>query len=133
MWRAVVTGPVDTPYALGCFEFDIFCPPEYPSIPPLVHFATTGGGVVKFNPNLYAEGKVCLSLLGTFSGADATEKWDPTRSTIYQVLVRSGPCLEMILSLPLRPSLLLSPSSMLGRKKPSSSLVPMISVPLRPS
>ena len=58
VWRALLSGPVDTPYALGFFEFDIFCPPEYPSIPPLVHFQTTAGGTVKFNPNLYADGKV---------------------------------------------------------------------------
>lgn len=30
--------------------------------------ATTGGGKVRFNPNLYNNGKVCLSLLGTWSG-----------------------------------------------------------------
>lgn len=53
--RAVVSGPAGTPYALGLFTFDIFCPPEYPSISPLVHFETTGGGTVKFNPNLYAD------------------------------------------------------------------------------
>ena len=83
--RAVLSGPVGTPYALGLFVFDVFCPAEYPSIPPLVHLETTGGGTVKFNPNLYADGKVCLSLLGTFSGSNATEKWDPTVSTIFQV------------------------------------------------
>ena len=31
--RAVITGPVETPYALGLFTFDIFCPPEYPPSP----------------------------------------------------------------------------------------------------
>ena len=30
---------------------------------------------------------MCLSLLGTFSGSNATEKWDPAVSTIFQVLV----------------------------------------------
>ena len=29
-----------------------------------VNFQTTGGGSVRFNPNLYNCGKVCLSLLG---------------------------------------------------------------------
>ena len=29
---------------------------------------TTGGNKVRFNPNLYDSGKVCLSLLGTWSG-----------------------------------------------------------------
>uniref|UniRef100_A0A7S0NXP8 UBC core domain-containing protein n=1 Tax=Calcidiscus leptoporus TaxID=127549 RepID=A0A7S0NXP8_9EUKA len=87
VWRALLTGPVDTPYALGLFLFDVYCPAEYPSISPLVHFETTNGGTVKFNPNLYADGKVCLSLLGTFTGTDATQKWDPKRSSLYQVFV----------------------------------------------
>jgi hypothetical protein len=29
---------------------------------------TTDNGRVRFNPNLYANGKVCLSILGTWSG-----------------------------------------------------------------
>lgn len=29
---------------------------------------TTGGGKTRFNPNLYACGRVCLSILGTWSG-----------------------------------------------------------------
>lgn len=87
VWRALLSGPVDTPYALGLFAFDLFCPPEYPSIAPLVHLATTAGGTVKFNPNLYADGKVCLSLLGTFNAGDASEKWDPLRSSLFQVLI----------------------------------------------
>jgi Ubiquitin-conjugating enzyme len=40
--RCLVTGPVDTPYAFGAFEFDVFFPPSYPNIPPLVQFMTTG-------------------------------------------------------------------------------------------
>ena len=87
MLRAVISGPVETPYALGLFTFDIFCPPEYPSIAPLVHFCTTAGGTVKFNPNLYHDGKGCLSLIGTFNSGNSKEKWDPARSSIYQVLM----------------------------------------------
>ena len=86
-WRLVLSGPVDTPYAHGLFVFDVYAPPEYPSIPPLVHFETTGGGTVKFNPNLYADGKVCLSLLGTFNGRGANEKWQPGISSLYQILM----------------------------------------------
>ena len=39
----------------------------------------------RFNPNLYADGKVCLSLLGTWHGGDSSEKWDPVRSNLMQV------------------------------------------------
>lgn len=85
--RALISGPSGTPYEQGLFLFDIFCPDGYPEIAPLVKFLTTGQGRVRFNPNLYNDGKVCLSLLGTFHGGDATQKWDPAVSSLYQVLV----------------------------------------------
>lgn len=48
---------------------------------------TTGGGQIRFNPNLYADGKVCLSLLGTWRGNSTTENWNPEVSTILQVML----------------------------------------------
>mgnify|MGYP000902727291 CR=1 FL=1 len=69
----VGAGPEDSPYENGLFEFDILLGASYPSAPPTVNFVTTGGGKVRFNPNLYNCGKVCLSLLGTWSGPG----WDP--------------------------------------------------------
>lgn len=81
--KALIIGPVGTPYENGCFEFDIFLPHAYPSVPPQVHLRTTGNGTVRFNPNLYNCGKVCLSLLGTWAGPS----WDPKSSTLLQVLV----------------------------------------------
>ena len=51
--RVLITGVEATPYAAGCFIFDVFCPPTYPAIPPPVHLLTTGAGCVRFNPNLY--------------------------------------------------------------------------------
>ena len=81
--KALIVGPEGTPYAHGCFEFDILLPGDYPARPPKVLLATTGGGTVRFNPNLYNCGKVCLSLLGTWSGPG----WDPQSSSLLQVLV----------------------------------------------
>ncbi|GIL55821.1 hypothetical protein Vafri_11171 [Volvox africanus] len=86
LWKALIVGPEDTPYSGGCFVFDMYFPPQYPNVPPQVHLMTTGGGRVRFNPNLYAEGKVCLSLLGTWSG-DRGETWNPDISTAVQVLI----------------------------------------------
>jgi len=40
--RAMISGIAETPYALGLFQFDIFFPPVYPTVPPLVTFMTTG-------------------------------------------------------------------------------------------
>ena len=82
--RALITGPVNTPYAYGCFFFDVYFPSTYPDIPPLVKFLTTGDARVRFNPNLYNDGKVCLSLLGTWHGAEESSKWTKD-STLHQV------------------------------------------------
>lgn len=57
MMRFLIIGPANTPYEHGIFEFDMLCGAEFPLKPPLVKFKTTGGGKVRFNPNLYQEGK----------------------------------------------------------------------------
>ncbi|GKT94631.1 ubiquitin-conjugating enzyme [Colletotrichum tofieldiae] len=80
--KVLIVGPEDTPYENGLFEFDLFCPLEYPNKPPVMEFKTTRSGR-KFNPNLYVDGKICLSLLGTWSG----ETWCPKTSTLLQLLV----------------------------------------------
>ena len=86
LMRVLITGPDDTPYEGGCFVFDMGFPPSYPNIPPKMGLRTTGEGNVRFNPNLYQNGKVCLSLLGTWGGAQG-EQWDRDSSTLLQVLV----------------------------------------------
>mmetsp|Transcript_20661 Transcript_20661/g.26751 ORF Transcript_20661/g.26751 Transcript_20661/m.26751 type:complete len:792 (+) Transcript_20661:924-3299(+) len=84
--RCCVAGPEGTPYYGGLFVFDVYFPPTYPNLPPLVQLMTTGNGIVRFNPNLYSDGKVCLSLLGTWHG-DESEKWDPKKSSLRQILL----------------------------------------------
>ena len=84
--KFIITGPEDTPYESGCFEFDTIFTSDYPNSPPLVKLITTGNGSVRFNPNLYNCGKVCLSLLGTWSGQKG-ESWNKDTSTFLQVLV----------------------------------------------
>ncbi|KAJ0986102.1 hypothetical protein J5N97_004458 [Dioscorea zingiberensis] len=81
--RAVIVGPAGTPYHDGLFFFDISFPLNYPHSPPLVHYHSGG---LRINPNLYACGKVCLSLLNTWPGKGC-EKWNSSSSTILQVLV----------------------------------------------
>jgi hypothetical protein len=66
--HCLIVGPFETPYEGGFFYFIINCPDDYPHMPPKVKLMTTGGGTVRFNPNLYASGKTCLSILGTWSG-----------------------------------------------------------------
>ena len=82
----------DTPYRFGCFVFDVFLPKEFPNVPPIVNHATSYKHHYRFNPNLYADGKVCLSLLGTWSGQSQSEKWIPPNasgngSTLLQLLL----------------------------------------------
>jgi ubiquitin-activating enzyme E1 len=84
--KAVIFGAEGCPYAHGAFEYDIYFDNDYPNVPPKVNLETTGNGDVRFNPNLYNCGKVCLSLLGTWRG-NASESWDPKFSTLTQVLV----------------------------------------------
>ncbi|KAJ8583779.1 ubiquitin conjugating enzyme family protein [Rhizopogon salebrosus TDB-379] len=81
--KALIIGPEGTPYQDGCFLFDIFLGPSYNQTPPSVKYMTTNGGKYRFNPNLYADGKVCLSLLGTWSGPG----WVSGKSTLLQVLI----------------------------------------------
>ncbi|CAH1444533.1 unnamed protein product [Lactuca virosa] len=81
--RAVIIGAEGTPYHNGLFFFDVFFPSNYPYVPPKVYYHSGG---LRINPNLYEEGKVCLSLLNTWIG-DKNENWTPGVSTMLQVLV----------------------------------------------
>lgn len=84
--KVLITGPADTPYANGCFEFDVYFPPDYPNSPMLINMETTGHHTIRFNPNLYNDGKVCLSVLNTWHGRPE-EKWNAQTSSFLQVLV----------------------------------------------
>lgn len=86
IFRFLITGPKDTPYQDGCFLFEMILNNDYPNTPPKVSFLTTGNSKVRFNPNLYTCGKVCLSLLGTWTGKEG-EQWNPKTSTLLQILV----------------------------------------------
>ncbi|PIN22740.1 Ubiquitin-protein ligase [Handroanthus impetiginosus] len=81
--RAVIIGAEGTPYHDGLYFFDVYFPCSYPNVPPHVHYHSGG---LRINPNLYNCGKVCLSLLNTWSGSQK-EKWIPGVSTMLQVLV----------------------------------------------
>ncbi|KAI9663652.1 MAG: hypothetical protein M1821_007142 [Bathelium mastoideum] len=72
--KALIIGPPDTPYEFGFFEFWVKFGKEYPTKAPHVTAITTNGGQCRFNPNIYAQGKVCLSILGTWRG-ERGEEW----------------------------------------------------------
>ncbi|KAF9542374.1 hypothetical protein EC957_002109 [Mortierella hygrophila] len=83
--KAMITGPPDTPYCLGQFEFSLQFPRDYPTNPPKVLALTTNHGRSRFNPNIYAGGKVCLSILGTWRG-NAGEQWSSAHGIISILL-----------------------------------------------
>ena len=82
--KILITGPEDTPYDSGCLIFDLYTGDKYPDSIPKMLFKNHGG--VRFNPNLYNCGKVCLSLLGTWNGKGG-EVWNPKTSTLQQLFV----------------------------------------------
>jgi len=73
---AMIIGPPDTPYEGGFYFFSIVFPNDYPFTPPAMH-TLTQDGFTRFNPNMYREGKVCLSLLNTWHVGD---KWSGCQS-----------------------------------------------------
>lgn len=79
----MIKGPHKTPYEDGLFLFDVQLSPDYPRSPPLCHYISFSSE--RLNPNLYVEGKVCVSLLGTWMGK-GTEVWGPN-STLLQLIV----------------------------------------------
>ena len=78
---ALIIGPSNTPYEYGNFLFEFHFPKNYPYSPPKVIYKSNDG-TTRFNPNFYRSGKVCLSILNTWSG----EQWSACQ-TIRSVLI----------------------------------------------
>lgn len=78
--EAYIYGAPDSLYRHKVLKFKITIPKNYPFEPPEVHYVQHGKGRV--HPNLYVDGKVCLSILGTWPG----EKWSQAM-TIETVLI----------------------------------------------
>jgi len=62
---AMLVGPVGTPYFGGFYFFSVKFPNDYPFSPITVK-SLTQDGYTRFNPNMYVNGKVCLSVLNTW-------------------------------------------------------------------
>lgn len=65
-FNAYIVGPEDSVYYCKLIKLRFDIPDTYPIIPPKVTFIQHTGD--RLHPNLYTEGKVCLSILGTWSG-----------------------------------------------------------------
>ncbi|KAH9855005.1 hypothetical protein C2E23DRAFT_875028 [Lenzites betulinus] len=84
--RSLIIGPENTPYEDAPFVIDWMLDANFPQSPPIAHFLSWTNGNGRVNPNLYEEGKVCLSILGTWAG-DKSESWSASRSSLLQALV----------------------------------------------
>ena len=78
---AVVFGPDDSIYRYGAYIFEFSFPTNYPYSPPKLNYMTNDG-VTRFHPNLYRNGKVCISILNTWKG----EQWTSCQ-TIRSILL----------------------------------------------
>jgi ubiquitin-protein ligase len=85
--KFLIFGAEGTPYSSGAFVYNLFMGNDFPENPPKCRIETTGGGQVRFNTNLYSDGLVCLSLLGTWRGRSQAENWNSCTSNIYQLVI----------------------------------------------
>lgn len=94
--KAMITGPKDSLYESGFLFFNIYFPNNYPYAPPDISYVSRNK--VRIHPNLYVGshssgfGKVCLSILGTWSGPKWTSIMDITSVLItIQSLLDQNP------------------------------------------
>ncbi len=78
VWDFIIIGPYDTLYEGGIFDGIITFPENYPIRPPTVIFKKM------IHPNVYDNGKVCISILhegvDTFNYEKDNERWSPCQS-----------------------------------------------------
>ncbi|KAL6123730.1 PREDICTED: ubiquitin-conjugating enzyme E2 7-like [Fragaria vesca subsp. vesca] len=79
-WNVTIIGPPDTLYDGGFFNAIMSFPSDYPNNPPTVRFTSE-----IWHPNVYSDGKVCISILHP-PGDDpngyelASERWNPVHT-----------------------------------------------------
>jgi ubiquitin-protein ligase len=78
IWVGIV-GQSQTPYDGGFFFFHVQFTNRYPAESPKVWFITPEPSI-RFNPNLYETGKVCMSILGTWTGPEWTSVMNLTNT-----------------------------------------------------
>lgn len=82
LWRALITGPEDTPYSGGCFLFDFFFPANYPAVPPKVCGCGLCGVLRTWAVRLHGEHSCTCACISQHSTAHA----------VLIVLLAGRPC-----------------------------------------
>ena len=80
LWEVIVIGPEGTLYEGGMFTLELEFPKTYPNMPPTARFVSKF-----FHPNVYEDGRVCISILhppgdDEFGYEQANERWLPIHS-----------------------------------------------------
>ena len=78
-WDAIVIGTPDTLFEGMIINATLEFPSDYPIKPPVFKFTTP-----LFHPNVYQDGKVCISILhegeDVFGYEKISERWSPSQS-----------------------------------------------------
>lgn len=84
-WSVWIEGPSGTPFAGGVFKAQMTFPEDYPNAPPKLKFTSDF-----WHPNVYADGRVCISILHTPDPTNPQESpdevWRPIQ-TVESILV----------------------------------------------
>jgi len=85
-WIVYIEGPKETAYEGGIFQAKLSFPEDYPMSPPTLRFYTEF-----WHPNVYHDGRVCISILhppveDDTSGERPEERWRPCQ-TVSTVLI----------------------------------------------
>ena len=78
-WDILILGPPETIFEGGIFKCNIIFTSDYPNKPPQFKFITK-----LFHPNIYPDGKVCISILheghDQWEYESISERWNPSHS-----------------------------------------------------
>ena len=85
-WEIMIMGPPDTHYEGGFFKASMKFPQDYPNMPPTLKITSDF-----WHPNVYPDGKVCISILhspgeDSFGYENASERWLPIH-TVESILI----------------------------------------------
>ena len=124
-------GPPDTPYEGGFFQAEMTFPKDYPNHPPTLQFTSEF-----WHPNVYADGKVCISILhapgdDAWGYESAAERWLPIHTVESSAPARPlrRPLAKRLLPQLLHVSRASSPGRVLVAGAVLVSVISMISSP----
>ena len=87
-WQFILIGPKETPWEDEIYQGIIKFPNNYPFAPPVIQFTSK-----IFHPNIYNDGKVCISILhegvDVYGYEDSAERWTPVQTiqTIFLSII----------------------------------------------